>query len=427
MSEVIDGYRDAFASFVEGRDEPGWVGARRQAAFERLVETGLPTRRLEEWKYTPVGRFGRDVFRPLPAGELDVDALVDAARLGDEAALLVFVGGRFDAGRSTVGDLGRSIRVRRLVDGWDEGVADLLAPADTLSGFDALRAAFVEDGALIEFAPEIELDRPIHVLHVAPSAATPYLAATSNVIRLGGHCKATVVESFTGAPGADHLTCTATRVSLGDGATLAHYRVQNASLESAHVAHDQVVVSRDGTYRSFNFSIGGAVARDDLEVRVEGPGAHTEACALYVPGDGQTIDNHTTIDHRAPNCTADQLYKGILDGTGHGVFNGRVFVRQAAQQTSAEQLNQNLMLSREARIDTKPQLEIFADDVRCTHGATVGQIEPEELFYMMSRAIPEDVARRIIVRGFADGVLERVQHAGTAERMGALVDARLGA
>ena len=170
---------------------------------------------------------------------------------------------------------------------------------------------------------------------------------------------------------------------------------------------------------------GGQTVRETLGVEVNGPGAHTDVAALYAPGTGQCHDSHTLIDHRAPSCTADQLYKGILHGRGHGIFNGKVFVQQIAQQTNANQLNQNLMLSRDSRIDTKPQLEIFADDVRCTHGATVGQIEPEELFYMMSRAVPEDQARRMIIAGFAEDVLDRVSHSPTAARMRAVLDAQL--
>jgi Fe-S cluster assembly protein SufD len=170
---------------------------------------------------------------------------------------------------------------------------------------------------------------------------------------------------------------------------------------------------------------GGRTARETLSVEVNGPGAHSDVASLYAPGTGQCHDSHTLIDHRAPNCTADQLYKGILHGAGHGIFNGKIYVQQIAQQTNANQLNQNLMLSKSARIDTKPQLEIFADDVRCTHGATVGQIEPEELFYMMSRAIPEDAARRMIIAGFAEDALERVSHVPAAQHMRDLLDAHL--
>jgi Fe-S cluster assembly protein SufD len=184
-----------------------------------------------------------------------------------------------------------------------------------------------------------------------------------------------------------------------------------------------VQLSKNAHFGGMNASYGAAITRDDLMVRLHGPGGHSHISAVFAPRNGQTVDNHTTVDHIAPDCTSDQLYKGVLDGSGHGIFNGRIFVRQLAQRTAAEQMNRNLILSADARIDTKPQLEIFADDVRCTHGATIGQLDREELFYLMSRAIPRETARRLVIQGFADEVFERTDDA----RIAALLSERFTA
>lgn len=430
MSAVTADFQADFDAFVAERsDEPAWLKDHRSASFAAFGDLGFPTRKNEEWKYIstrPIAKAGLRVtteFTPT-----DLDAVVASARLGNEAALLVFVGGVFDAERSSYDGLADGITVARLSSSWD---ADSVAPALTRaprhpSGFDALRGAFVKDGVFVNLAPDAELAEPIHVIHIAPSSDTPYVSASANVINVSGHARGTFVESYVGATDGAYLGLHGTTVRMGDGSALRHIRIQDEGAGGFHVGTDDVCVPRDAEYRSFNFSVGAKIARDTIEVRVEGAGAHTELTALYLPQSGQLHDNHTLIDHRAPSCTADQLYKGVLDGTGHGVFNGKIFVQQAAQQTAAEQLNQNLMLSETARIDTKPQLEIFADDVRCTHGATVGQLDPEEMFYMMSRAVPESAARRMLIRGFADDVIDRAEDEGAAARMRTLLDARFG-
>lgn len=428
---AIETLTDAFGRFVAERagNEPEWLTARRRAAFDEFTTAGFPNRRDEEWKYVPTGRIAKTALTV--GGSIDRAAVADAveaARVGDEVATLVFVAGQYDAALSSIGELPDGVSVARLSASWDDACTKELLDATVphRSAFDALRAAFLTDGAVVKFGPDAELAAPIHVIHVGAPGAMPWYAASANLIRVSGHARASVIESFVGVEGAVYLGSHRTAVRLGDGSALRHVRIQDDALTAFHVGTDDIVVSRDAAYHNFHFSLGGSVARDTTNVRVEGPGAHTELAALYAPNTGQTHDHHTLIDHRAPNCTADQLYKGILDGKGHGVFNGKIYVQQIAQQTAAEQLNQNLMISRDARIDTKPQLEIFADDVRCTHGATVGQIEPEELFYMMSRAIPEEAARRMLIRGFAEDTLERVAHEGAAARISELLDRRFG-
>jgi Fe-S cluster assembly protein SufD len=419
---VVEQYRAAFEALTRAADEPAYVTAARRAAFERFAANPFPTRRDEDWKYTAVGDFGRTYFAPdATHDDAAIDALVSAAQIDGAAAVVVLVGGRFDVRRSRVDDTG--LVIRPLASAWDEETAGLVFGAES-QWFSALRDAFAVDGVVISSAPDAKPAGPIHVIHASASDA-PALSAGRVVVRLGGHSEVSIVESFVASDVTPSLSVTGLVARYGDGAQLDHARIQALPIGAGHVAADDVIVCRDATYRSFAFSVGGTLSRDDTGVRVEGSGAHTELIALSLVGDGQLIDHHTSLDHRAPGCTADQHYKTILDGDGHGVFNGKVFVRKVAQQTNANQLNQNLMLSERARMDTKPQLEIFADDVRCTHGATIGQIAPEELFYMMSRAIPEAIGRRMIVRGFADEVIERVRHEGTGDKMRALLDERL--
>ena len=416
---VIDSYRDAFAP-VAARQEPQWLSDRRLSAFEEFAESGIPTRRDEEWKYTALRSLQKTVFglgqTPANPAVLDPESL-----LSDVSATLVFRNGDLSAEESDLTALPEGVRV--VVGEAAQDNLKTVRPLGIRSGIDALRDAFLGETIAIEVDPNVVLGRPIHVIRVAAEAGAPGMTAQQTTIKLGTNAQATLIETFSGT--GEYFTNVATEARVAPNAELRHFRILDESASATHVGTHSVRIDRDARYCSFSLMTGGSTLRETLSVEVNGPGAHTDIASLYAPGDGQCHDSHTLIDHRAPNCTADQLYKGVLHGGGHGIFNGKVYVQQIAQQTNANQLNQNLMLSKTSRIDTKPQLEIFADDVRCTHGATVGQIAPEELFYMMSRAVPESAARRMIIAGFAADVLERVSHEPTARRMGELLATHL--
>lgn len=416
---LIDSYRDAAAPLLAA-DQPEWLKARREAALEEFASLGFPTRKHEEWKYTQVRGLSQTLFG-IPEGGGDASSLVAEATLADVCATLVYVNGRFDEAASETDSLPDGVTITRGNAAHDH--IRTVQPLVEANGLDALRDAFVTETIAIEVAANAVMDTPIHIIRLGTTSG--WMASQQTVIRVGKSANASIVESFAGEAGAEYFHNLTTDVAIDANAQLTHVRVQAEGESAWHYGVHDVRVERDARYNSFLFSIGGKTARETVNVRVNGPGVHSDVASLYAPGDGQCHDSHTLIDHQAPNCTADQLYKGILHGSGHGIFNGKVYVQQAAQQTNANQLNQNLMLSRDSRIDTKPQLEIFADDVRCTHGATVGQLDPEELFYMMSRALPEATARRIIIRGFAEDALERVTHEPTAARMRALLDAQL--
>lgn len=420
------------AAFDEARfaDEPHALLARRRQALEAFAALGIPNpRRDEEWKYTPTRALAKHEFVPAVAMGNPAQ-LVEQERLGSAAMTLTFIDGHFAPHHSTIDAPPAGVTVHRLGEAVEANASDVLGVMDRergtyANGFGALHDAYAIDGVVIDVAADAD-PGVIQVLHLASEGGDPRHMGTTAVLRARRHSRVTLFESFAGSGGAPVLRTRAFHVQVDEGATVRHVTLQDESAGAFHIGEGDAQVDRDATYDSTVVSLGGTLARDTLTARIHHPGAHVALTALFAPVDGQTIDHHTAIDHRAPNCTSDQLYKGVLDGTGHGIFNGKIFVRQAAQQTAAEQMNRNLMLSRDARIDTKPQLEIFADDVRCTHGATIGQLDQDEMFYMMSRAIPRDAARRLLIQGFADEALERVDDEALRQHLSARVAARRG-
>lgn len=426
---AIDSLRSTFdeARFAS---EPHGLLARRRQALEALAALGLPNpRRDEEWKYTPTRAIGKLDLTPATTPG-DASALVATEALSNASMTLVFVDGHFAPAHSSLGAQVAGLKVQRLTDAVSANAEQVLAAMtrerrEWANGFGAMHDAFATDGVVIDVENDAD-PGVIQVMHLASEAAVPRHMGATVVLRAKRHSRVTLFETFAGQGGAPVLRTRAFHVQVDEGATVRHITLQDESAGAFHVGEGDAQVDRDATYQSVVVSLGAQVARDTLTSRIHHTGAHVELTALYAPIDGQTIDHHTAIDHRAPHCTSDQLYKGVLDGTGHGVFNGKIFVRQAAQQTAAEQMNRNLMLSRDARIDTKPQLEIFADDVRCTHGATIGQLDTEEMFYMMARAIPRDAARRMLIQGFADEALERVDDDDLRAHLSARFAARRG-
>lgn len=412
---AVDTLSAAFSAAAYA-NEPDALVARRKAAHDAFGALGIPNpRRDEEWKYTPTRALAKHAFAASDAPG-DVSALLAQETLDGAVARVVFVDGHFDAARSSIDGLATGLQVSRLHDALARDEAGVLGMMSRereswANGFSALHDAQFQDGVVIDVAADTSAGL-VHVLHLASESSAPRHATATTLVRVGAHSTLTLFETFAGGGGAPLLRTRAFHVDVAAGARLEHVTLQDEARNAYHVGEGDAHVAKDATYASAVLSLGSALARDTLLTRIHETGAHVALTALYAPLDGQTIDHHTAIDHRAQGTTSDQLYKGVLDGAGHGVFNGKIFVRQAAQQTAAEQMNRNLMLSRDARIDTKPQLEIFADDVRCTHGATIGQLDNDEMFYMLSRAIPPDTARRLLIHGFADETLERVEHEG---------------
>jgi Fe-S cluster assembly protein SufD len=274
--------------------------------------------------------------------------------------------------------------------------------------FAALNTAFFADGAAIVVPRGFSLPVPVHVLHVTDAAAARAAVHPRALVVVEAQAAATVVESYLALSDATYLTNAVTEISLGEGAQLTHVRVQREGARAFHVGLAQAQQARDSRYSSFSFATGAQLARANIYTSMAGPGGEARLDGLYLVDGSQHVDHQTRIEHLAPNCASREVYKGVLGGAAHGVFNGQVYVHPEAQKTDGKQTNNNLLLSPDAQIDTKPQLEIFADDVKCTHGATVGRLDEIALFYLRSRGLPAEEARRLLTYAFAADVLEGI-------------------
>jgi Fe-S cluster assembly protein SufD len=262
----------------------------------------------------------------------------------------------------------------------------------------------------LRFPRGVATPSPVHLLFLTAAANGDQPASFPRVlVHAEPGSTATLIESYTGRPGRPYLTNARLNLVVDDEARITHYKVQRESSDAFHVAATEVKLGRNSLYQTTSINLGARISRHDIDVRMDHEGAECRVDGLYMIEGSQHTDTHSVIDHRQPHCTSRQLYKGILDGKSRAVFNGKVFVRHGAQQTDAQQTNKNLLLSKEAQIDTKPQLEIFADDVKCTHGAAVGQLEEDELFYLESRGINPALARNMLTYGFAEEVIEKIK------------------
>jgi Fe-S cluster assembly protein SufD len=407
-----------------GRTSPSWFAGARSAAIERFRALGIPTARLEDWHFTnaaPIGDRPFPAIDPAGVGPVPRHAAeeIDPFTFGAaDWTQLVFVNGHFAPGLSTDGLLPAGATVTLLDDALTEegGPARVLAerylgtvaPAGE-HAFTALNTAFCRSGAVIHIPAAAEVAHPIHLLYVSDEGADGGATYPRTLVVLDRHARATVVESYVALGDAASFTDAVTEIVLQEGAALTHIRVQRESARALHVGTAQTTQARDSRYVSFSFATGGALSRQNIYTALAGAGAEAILNGLYMADGTQHIDHQTRIEHIAPNCASHEVYKGVLDGSSHGVFNGKVYVHPEAQKTDGKQTNNNLLLSADARIDTKPQLEIFADDVKCTHGATVGRLDEVALFYLKSRGIGAREARTLLTYAFAADVLEGIE------------------
>jgi Fe-S cluster assembly protein SufD len=332
---------------------------------------------------------------------------------GLDAHELVFVNGRFAPAFSSAGELPAGLRVANLASllSSEPGLVEPWLTHATrfeMQGFTALNTAFITEAAVILIPNDLAVERPIHVVHLADADA-PIVTHPRTLIVASRHSRVHVVESYAGREGQNYFTNAVTEIIGGPGSNIEHCRVQRESLEAYHVSSTHLHLSRDAVFASEHVTLGGALVRNDVNAVLDAEGINCTLNGLYLVDGRRLVDNHTTIDHAKPHCESHELYKGILDDQGRGVFNGKIFVRPDAQKTDAKQTNQVVLLSDNATINTKPQLEIFADDVKCTHGATVGQLAADQLFYLRARGIGEAQARAILLHAFASDIVERIQ------------------
>ena len=385
---------------------PMWVGEHRTFGLAQLQQTGFPGKGDEDWKYTNASKLVQTAYVPA-SGSLD--ALPDRAIVG--AVTLVLVDGRFSAALSSLESVPAGVRIAPLsaVDG--QGVGDLLGVPD---GFDALNAAFLTDGALIEIDAKADVSEPLHLVHVTTGGEG--LNAVRVVVRAGASSRATVVEHWLG-DGAS-LTTAVSELHLAANSELRHIRIQDEDRTDGH--HVGTVLGhqeRDSRWTSYVLTLGAAISRVDIRSHLAGEGAEVDLQGLYLLKDDQHADHHTHIDHAVPHTVSREQYKGILDDTSRGVFTGRVLVQKDAQKIDSSQANHNLVLSDTAVANSRPQLEIFADDVKCAHGATIGRLDPEASFYLRSRGLTELESRSLLTFAFANEILSHLPEGSVRDQL----------
>src|ERR1043166_5418252 len=374
----------AFDEITREAPVPDQIQSLRQAGYDRFTSLGFPTTKNEDWHYTSVSPIAEEEFTLLTARTDDAQASqLDPYYFRDQQwPTVVFVNGRFSPQLSSLKSVPNGVRIETLADSWtSKKVSDNLGHVATTDNyaFTALNTALMYDGALIEIANDAEVPGAIHLLYVTDATAAKGQMHPRTVIVAGKHSKATVIESYVSLSDARYFTNAVTEVSVAEGANLSHYKIQREGLRAYHVGTIEVRQARDSHYQSFSLATGAELSRTNVYTTLDGENCGATLNGLYMLNGEQHGDHQTQIIHAQPNCFSRELYKGVLDGRSHGVFNGKVYVHPIAQKTDGKQTNKTLLLSDAAKADTKPQLEIFADDVKCTHGATIGQIDRQAL------------------------------------------------
>jgi len=419
QSQEIQQYLSAFASFekrMNGTASPV-IHSVRKAALSRFAELGFPTTRDEEWKYTDITPLVKSAFTPVLAPGADEMTPSDIGRFpfGDWGEnRLVFINGQFSEKLSSCRSLPRAVTVESLASALRSRPDFVLRHLTRYAHYDrnafsALNTAFLLDGGFIHISDNVVLDEPLHLMFVSSDLDSEFVVHPRNLIIVGKNSQVTLLETYVHSTAKPYFTNVVSEIVLGENSVVEHEKIQLEGDRAFHMAAIHVHQDRNSNYVSNSISFGGTLVRNNIHPVLDGEGAETTLNGLYIGTDDQLIDNHTTIDHAKPHCTSHELYKGILDGKSRGVFNGKILVRKDAQKTDAKQTNKNLILSEHATVDTKPQLEIFANDVKCTHGATIGQLDDDALFYLRARGIAADMARDMLIYAFASDVIDRIR------------------
>jgi len=443
MTDVItneDLYLSSFQALERAfaHTDPQWLHRIRQEAIQSFAGLGFPNTRDEEWRFTNVAPLAKLLFQAAPDETSTWQGKgLERALLGDGVDIrLVFLNGHYCEALSatlsaTLGSLPaggvQAGSLAAMLQRSDGALDDHLARyADYRTHpFVALNTAFWQDGAYLRFPKGLVLEKPVQVVYVSTADEIPLVSSPRTLIVAEREAQATVVESYLGLGPGVCFSNTVSEIVVGENAVLDHYKLQLENERSFHMATSQVYQDRNASYSSGSISLGGALVRNEVNAVLDAAGAECALHGLYLVRGRQHVDNQTTLEHAKPHGSSRELYHGILDDRATGVFNGRVIVRPGAQKTDALQKNRNLLLSPDAAIDTKPQLEIYNNDVRCTHGATIGQLDPEALFYLRSRGIGSEDARNMLVYAFAGDILERVRPASVRAWIEAAFHARL--
>lgn len=419
-----------FEKSLNGQVETNLHDIRKQA-FAQFQNSGFPTTRDEEWRFTNVAPIKEGAFKPAKSqGQTSLEFLKENLLENVTPNRLVFVNGSYSQDLSETGFLPLNVIVKNLAKALKENLSVvesfLTKQADIkIDAFAALNTAFIQDGTFIQIPKNEILDNPIHLIYVTDSSENSIVTHPRNLYVLGENSQAKIIETFIGLGQHSYFTNPVVEIEMGANAILDHYKIQRETLKAYHIAANFIHQGRSSFYTSHFFSFGGALVRNDINTVLDGEGIESNLNGLYIASQNQHIDNHTVVDHAKPHCNSKELYKGILDNEARAVFSGKIHVRQEAQKTDAIQSNQNLLLSENATVDTKPQLEIFADDVKCTHGGTVGQIDEEGVFYLRARGLDKEQARNTMIQAFAGEVTSKVKIDALRDKLENLVFSRL--
>jgi Fe-S cluster assembly protein SufD len=422
------------AQFERLSGGPTWLRALRKAGLARFSELGFPSTKLEDWRFTNVQPIARLPFKPA----LDADASgVLGKRVGLfpfgglDAIRLVFVNGHFAPELSTaqvdapgvfIGNLASALETQSdRLEKWLGGCSSL----ERENAFLALNTAFIQDGAVIILEPNQTLEKPVQLVYLVSSAENGSTFSPRNLIVAGANSRATVLECFHSLVDVPYFTNAVTEFVLGEGAHLEHCKFQEEAPSAFHMASLDSRLARHANFISHSFALGARLSRNNINTLLDGTGVECVLNGLYLTSGEQLADHHMVVDHAQPSCASHEYFNGILDDNSRGVFHGRILVRPGAQKTDAKQTNKNLLLSDSALVHTKPQLEIYADDVKCTHGATIGQLDEAAIFYLRARGLSEDTAQRMLIHAFAGEIIDRIRYQPLREEMDALAWDRL--
>jgi Fe-S cluster assembly protein SufD len=389
---------------------PAWVRERREQASRRFAEVGFPNTRQEDWRFTNVAPIADARFAPANGAFAQAASLIAGVKVPG-ALTLAIVNGRFAAGLSDLSAMPKGVRIAGLRDGARDGTDGLeqhLAKVFSVDThpFAALNTAHLDDGVAIFVTSGAAIETPIHIVTVTGGDGKPVTAHPRVLVVAGANSQARIAQTFIGAADSVYFNNAVAEVVVGEGAIVEFYTDQRESLQAYHIANIQAHVAAKGVFASHAFSIGARIQRHDIGIGLKGEGADCTMNGVYLADGERLLDTHTSLDHAMPHCTSHEVYKGILAGKAKAVFNGRIIVRIDAQKTDAKQTNRALLLSDDATINSNPQLEIFADDVKCTHGAAVGQLDEEAMFYLQARGLTRAEARDMLLHAFAGEVLE---------------------
>ncbi len=429
-AEQLRSYLDAFGALsARAGRPPAWLRDLRERGFARFGEVGFPTTKDEDWRFTNISAISQTSFEMAAQASISADAL-RPFHIPGAVCWLVFVNGRFVRELSDLGNLPKGVRVTSL----SQAIVDDGPVLESHLGqylnierdaFSALNTAFIGDGAYIHLPRRAVVEAPISLVFVSVGSDRPQMTHLRNLIVAEDEAEAHIVEDYISLGSGVFFSNVVTELVAGENAAVSHHLLEREDREALNVSTLSLRQARGANVTSHSVLLGGALVRNNVHPVLAGEGGECLINGLFIANGTQHMDNYMLVEHASPHCSSRQFYNGILDGHSHGVFHGRIIVHKDAQKTDAKQTNRNLLLSDDAQIDTKPQLEIYADDVKCTHGATIGQVEENALFYMRSRGIDEKSARRFLLQAFASECLERIKSTQVREYLDRVVQAWL--